>query len=217
MVVKRLESGPEAMQKLEGREKILFELLKHENTIAELISKARMPRFSTYESLKNLLEKGLLEITKEPKFTVVEVQEVVEKKSRGSRWLAPTFGVIALLIACYAIGEYLVPLMLPPGWSPNRKMEIQNNAGGKDAFLASSLSELKVHNLEASIEQGLEEYRATEGSYPYTLEVLVVKRIISKNLLDEAERRWNLVHARQQRRRARVTPPARLIRASLPG
>jgi hypothetical protein len=54
-----------------------------------------------------------------------------------------------------------------------------------EEFLASSLNELKVHHLEAAIEQGLEEYRATEGSYPFTLEVLAVKQIIPRNLLDE--------------------------------
>jgi hypothetical protein len=184
MVLKRQEPECEAAQNLEGREKALFETLTQEKTLAELISQARMPRFCTYESLKNLLEQGLLEITKEPKFTVVEIQEVVEKETKGSRWLLPSFAVIVLLFACYAVGEYLVPRALPPGWSPNRRTEIPDQRGGT-TFLAGSLSEFRLHYLEAAIEEGLEEYRATEGSYPFTLEVLAVKRIIRGSLLDE--------------------------------
>ncbi len=185
MALKHKEPGPDAAEKLEGREKTLFELLTYEKTLAELISKAKMPRFCTYESLKNLLEKGLLQITKEPKFTVVEVQQVVEKKNARSKWLAPSLAVIVLLIACYAAGEYLVPLALPPGWRPHRRAESPKQSRGGEAFLAAGLDELKVHYLEAAIEEGLEEYRATVGSYPFTLEVLAVKRIISKSLLDK--------------------------------
>lgn len=185
MVLKRQEPGPDAAEKLEGREKTLFELLTYEKTLAELISKAKMSRFCTYESLKNLLEKGLLQITKESKFTVVEVQKVVEKKNARSQWLAPSLAVIALLIACYAAGEYLVPLALPPGWSPHRRTESPKQSRGGEVLLAAGLDELKVHYLEAAIEEGLEEYRATVGSYPFTLEVLAVKRVISKSLLDE--------------------------------
>ena len=54
-------------------------------------------------------------------------------------------------------------------------------------LLAASLNEMKFHHLEAAIEEGLEEYRAATGAYPYTLEVLAVKRIISKSLLDRAQ------------------------------
>lgn len=184
MVLKRLEMPKANPPDLNGRESTLYELLKHECTLAELISKAKMPRFCTYESLKNLIEKELLEITKEPRFIVIEPEEIVTEKQAKAKWLVPSLATVVLLIACYAVGEYFVPLVLKPGWSAHRRTTEPKPEQTSDSFLAADLSELKLHHLKAAIEEGLEEYYASQGSYPFTLEILAVKRIVPKNLVD---------------------------------
>jgi len=79
-IVKRNPIPENGRIELEDNEEIIYELLEREMTISELVSRARMARFCTYEALKNLLEKGLLQIVGEP---VQEDEEEIEYVDRG--------------------------------------------------------------------------------------------------------------------------------------
>jgi len=66
MTVRRLEMPAEKPPKLDRQEEIIYELIEDEVRIEDLVSTTRMARFCTYEGIKSLLEKGLLEIGEMP-------------------------------------------------------------------------------------------------------------------------------------------------------
>lgn len=189
MTIKQLAMPAEKPPKLDRQEEVIYELIEGEISIEDLVSMAKMARFCTYEALKNLLEKGLLEIGEIP---VEEVQEVVEpvKKvvKRRKMRVVPTFATILFLLASFAVGEYLVPLVLPPGWSVARSAEPEPVVPAGDTFIAEDLSELHERFALEAIRNGIETHMAVKGSYPITLEILTVRGIISTSLLDEAQR-----------------------------
>ena len=125
MTIKQLAMPAEKPPKLDRQEEIIYELIEGEARIEDLVSTAKMARFCTYEALKNLLEKGLLELGEIPVEEVKEappepVKPVVKRRKMS---IFPTFATVLFLVACFAVGEYLVPLILPPGWSVARSEE----------------------------------------------------------------------------------------------
>ena len=189
MSIKRLAMPAEKPPKLDRQEEVIYELIEGEARIGDLVSVAKMARFCTYESLKSLLEKGLLEIGEIP---VEEVQEIVEPvarvvKRRKMR-VVPTLATILFLFTSFAIGEYLVPMILPPGWSVARPAVPAGEAPAGDMFVAADLGELQERFAIEALRGGIETHLALKGSYPITLEILTVRNIISPSLLDEAQR-----------------------------
>jgi hypothetical protein len=189
MTIKQLPMPEEKPPKFDRQEEIIYELIEGEARIEDLVSTAKMARFCTYEALKNLLEKGLLEIGEIPVEEVKEVPEPVKKvvKRRKMR-VVPTFATILFLLASFAVGEYLVPLALPPGWSVARSAEPVREVPPGEAFVAGDLVELRERFALEAIRNGIETHMASKGSYPITLEILTVRNIISTSLLDEAQR-----------------------------
>mgnify|MGYP006278627605 CR=1 FL=1 len=188
MMVARLPRGknPPAVER---NEEILYDMLTGEKRIRDLVATARMARFCTYEALKGLLEKGLLEITVDARPVVEEEEE--EDRAVASvparKKLAPTIAVVTLLIACFALGEYVVPSVLSPGWSAE-SFSVRDTGGALPADGAGSadLAEFRLHRLEAALRQNLEEYYAARGSYPFTLEILAVKKFVSREIISRA-------------------------------
>jgi hypothetical protein len=185
MVVKRLPMPAENPSELDGSEEMVYDLLEGERAIHEIIYSAKLARFCTYEALKNLLEKGLLLIVKDPKPSeeVVSEKTVVHTGRRGKR-VAPTLTAVILLLASFAIGEYLVPYLLSPGWSARAATLRQMQSSGPKGIPSSSLQKLKLRQLEESLHEALEEYRASKGTYPFTLDILAVRGYGSKKLID---------------------------------
>lgn len=184
MLLRRQDEAEEKQTELERHEAAIYELLEYERSLGELISHARMARFCTYETCKNLLEKGLLEILSEPASLEEAQQEmVIEERTHRSRKLVPAVAAIIVLIASLAIGEYAVPFFCPPGWSSRSRgnVKIVTDTGGQS--LAGSIDELTQRHVEASLREGLEEYFAVKGSYPITLEVLVVSGFVSETVV----------------------------------
>ena len=190
MTIERLPMPTEKPPKLDRQEEIVYELIEGEASIEQLVSTAKMARFCTYEALKNLLEKGLLEIgevpAEETKETVEPVVQQVVKRRKMS--VVPTFATVLFLLASFAVGEYLVPIVLPPGWGVARSAEPAREAGHNDPFMSDDLTELGERHAFEAIRTGIEEHMALRGSYPITLEILTVRNIISAGLLDEAQR-----------------------------
>lgn len=187
LVIKRAPLEEGQREKLEENEEIIYDLLETERSIANLVSNAKMARFCTYEALKNLLEKGLIKIIGEP-IEDEEDEDWIEegdttRTRRGS--LAPTVAALTILIVSFFIGQYAVPYVLPPGWKSSTQY-IHEGAETK----AGSLGELrrfKVNELKSTIENALEEYRAIKGTYPFTLEVLVVRQVLPERVINEAQ------------------------------
>jgi len=185
-IVKRNPIPENGRIELEDNEEIIYELLEREMTISELVSRARMARFCTYEALRNLLEKGLLQIVGEPVQEDEEEIEYVKKSSTGRKGVfAPVVLSVSILLASFAIGEYVVPLTMPPGWKPySARGEVSASSLDPSAI---TLESLKRRRLAAKIENALEEYFALKGSYPFTLEVLVVRELVPKSVIDRAQ------------------------------
>ena len=89
------------------------------------------------------------------------------------------------MITSFAIGEYVIPLLMPPGWTPYR--ESVSAEGDISDSSVISLETLKKRRLASKIENALEEYYALKGSYPFTLEVLVVRELVPKSMIDRAQ------------------------------
>ncbi|MBN1884063.1 MAG: DUF4388 domain-containing protein [Candidatus Krumholzibacteriota bacterium] len=178
MILGRLPLPTEDPPSLDRNEEIVYELLERGRTLGDLVSKARMARFCTYESLKQLLEKELLEITREAAPTgTAPVAERPRMKEPGpgrkQRRVLPTIAAAAALAACFVVGEYLAPRLLPPGWTARSRVV--------RAPIEKRLD-------EAAIRAGLEEYAATRGSYPITLDVLAARRILPAGVIERAGR-----------------------------
>ncbi|MDZ7860904.1 MAG: DUF4388 domain-containing protein [Candidatus Krumholzibacteriota bacterium] len=184
MTFKNISRPEHEFSELTKNEKLIYGMLHEEMKLSNLISRGRMPRFNTYEALKELLEKGMIEIGK---VTTPETEELPpeekEEKSSGKRFL-PTSITILTLIICFFIGEFAVPRVLPPGWS-FRNVKTEHNNGSKAAagnYLAGNIEEIRTRQLEKKVRSALDEYTAEKKSYPLTLEILSIKGYISEEI-----------------------------------
>ena len=114
-IVKRLSKSKAPGVELDELEESVYELLEIQMNIAQLISKARMARFCTYEVLKNLLEKGLLQIIEceIPAEVADETADDVEAAPPKRGYLA-AIAAVGVLIVCFAFGEIVMPSAFPP-------------------------------------------------------------------------------------------------------
>ena len=196
MTVKRLAMPKDKPPKLDKVEEIIYEMLESEVRIGHLISTAKMPRFCTYEALKNLLENGLLEIGEKPvereEKAEVTVAPVVKKRKKI---FAPTFAVLAFLVVSFAIGEFVIPAILPPGWNADFPGAQAGDAPPETGLCAHTMEELNRRLTGASLRYAIEEYRAVTGSYPMTLETLAAKNIVAGSLIEDAQRYGFIYHS----------------------
>lgn len=190
MMVRRLPIQPGSSPGLERPEEIVYEMLEEQTSIAEVVAGARMARFCTYEALKSLLEKELLEITRDagqPEREAAPKERIVRRRTEGRKRALPTLATAAALMLCFAIGEYAVPALLPPGWTADAlQASAAPAARAREPGLSGDLSEFTLRRLETTIGQGLEEYRAVMGEYPFSLEILVVKKILPADVVSRA-------------------------------
>ena len=186
VVIKRNPIPEGEKIELEGEEEIIYELLENATTIGSLVSRAKMARFCTYEALKNLLEKGLLQIIETPKEKEEEEDfEVSIEEGKKSKVFVPALAFISILIAGFFIGEFLIPTLLPASWASFNKSKASVLQLTEDDIV--TLKEFKQRRLLEKISVALEEYYALKGSYPFTLEVLVVRGILPETVIDKAQ------------------------------
>jgi hypothetical protein len=188
-IVKSLPKPKAPTVETDELEESVHTILEKQMSIAELVTKARMARFCTYEVLKNLLEKGLLQIVEVP----VRAEEAAEEPAPEDaaprrRGPAPVIAAAGLLGLCLAFGEFAVPYVLPPGWSVLRHGAVCEAGAPGTASVAPTLLAIESRRIEAAVREGLEEHFALTGAYPGSLETLVSKGLLLRKVLDEAKK-----------------------------
>ncbi|MCX5753877.1 MAG: DUF4388 domain-containing protein [Candidatus Krumholzibacteria bacterium] len=186
-IVKRLPAPAEGKVQIEELEDLIYDILDTPMSIAELVPKARMSRFSTYEALKCLLEKGLLQIIEAEKSVEPDAGEIDAGSVAPRRRLPlPAIAAALALISSLAIGELAVPRLLPPGWGLVRHGAVREASVAGGISVAPTLGELRSRLVEAAVREALEEHLAVKGAYPTGLETLVANGFMPKKIFDEA-------------------------------
>jgi hypothetical protein len=187
-LVKRLPKQPGT--ELDDVEESVYELLVRPMRVGDIIPRARLARFCTYEVLKTLLEKNLLQIieAEKPAEVATETPAVCESVPRRHGFLQAV-AAAGILLFCLAFGEIAVPYILPPGWGVARHGAVRATIETNVATVAPTLGELESRRLEATIREALEEHLAQGGAYPASLETLVSKGFLSRRTLDETRGR----------------------------
>lgn len=185
-ILKRIPPADGKLPELEQAEEDLLALLETETTLGDLVPRARMARFCTMEALKQLLEKGLLQVI--PVEKAVAVDETLGEEEEAKRPAArrrPYFAAATLLAVCLALGEIAVPRLLAPGWSFLRSPGAASMP--VPGVLAPDAAGIKERILERTLLMDLEEYYALNGVYPPSLATLEAQGLLAKRNLDAAE------------------------------
>jgi hypothetical protein len=192
-IVKRLPAPAEGTTRIEELEDLVYDLLENPMSIAEIVPRARMSRFNTYEALKSLLEKGLLQImepeeSEEPDAALVDEGDEAPRR----RLPLPAVAAVLALAASLAVGELAVPRLLPPGWGVLGRGAAREAGVGPGAAVpagatvAPTLEALEPRLVEAAVREALEEHFAVKGAYPSSLETLVSNGLMRQRVLDGA-------------------------------
>jgi hypothetical protein len=186
-MVKRLPAPAEGKVQIEELEDLIYDLLEKPMTIAELIPRARMSRFSTYEALKSLLEKGLLQIIEAEKKEEPDAGEIDAGTEAPPRRLPlPAIAAALVLLSSLAFGELAVPRLLPPGWGVVRHGAVGEASVSSEISVAPTLEALESRLVEAAVREALDEHFAAKGAYPSGLETLVSNGLMPENVFNEA-------------------------------
>jgi hypothetical protein len=186
-IVKRLPAPAEGKVQIEELESLIYDLLENPMSIAGLVPRARMSRFSTYEALKCLLEKGLLQVIEAEKSEEPDAGEIeAGNEAPPRRMPLPAIAAVLAIVASLAFGELAVPRLLPPGWGFVRHGAVVEASAASGVSVAPTLGELESRLIEAAVREALEEHLAVKGAYPTGLETLVSNGFMPKKVLDEA-------------------------------
>jgi len=147
---------------LSPAEKAVMDLLSVERTIDEIIPRARFPRFDTYEALKLLKEKDLVDVS-QPVHAASAGEEESDagKPSRSRRYRNP--------MPLFAAGLAFAACAL---WGARDVLPFFDRSVGVAAGSAIVGSARERNLLEEEIRWHLEVYRARNGAYPGDLSVL---------------------------------------------
>lgn len=172
---------------LEQTEEDIYSLIGNKTTLGELVPRARMARFCTMETLKQLLEKGLIQIVPVEKKTL-EAETAPEKSQeiRSPARRRPNLASAAVLIIAFATGELAVPRILPPGWSMSL-VPHPATMSKRDITSTSGIEGIKERLLEQRIKLAVEEHYAMFGFYCGDLDALVAKGLASARTVHSAK------------------------------
>ncbi|MFO7915581.1 MAG: DUF4388 domain-containing protein [Candidatus Krumholzibacteriales bacterium] len=171
MVISRKPPPEGKPPEMKGNMEFIYELLKNSMNLDRIISSGKMARFCVYDALNKLREEDLIELAIPHETPEIEIREE-EKEVSGRSYSVPVLVIAAVLAACFIAGEYLVPAVLPPGWPV--MAPAGRKAGGTGTDIPG-IDEIRARQLEKKISASLEAYRASEGSYPVTIEILSMK------------------------------------------
>ncbi len=169
LILKELSDGRMTVNKREGagdakdltaNEKAVLSLLTGGRSIDYLVSNARIPRFDTYEALKFLKEKNLIEVEAAPISDQGADKAVVGKKRARARTRKNAFPTLAACAAFVACGIWGVRCV-----APFFRLDPAAASEHGDASRSSTAR----NRFEAQIRWNLEVYRAKNGSYPKDL------------------------------------------------
>jgi hypothetical protein len=185
-IVKRLPA-PDGGAQTEELEDFVYDLLENPLSIAEVVPKARMSRFNTYEALKNLLEKGLLQIVMIEESAEADEEETGEADEEEPRRLpVAAFAAALALVGSIAFGELAAPRVLAPGWAFVHRGAVSEARAASAVSVAPTLDGLESRLIEAAVREALEEHFAVKGVYPTGLETLVSNGLLSGNICGES-------------------------------
>ena len=73
-----------------------------------------------------------------------------------------------------------------PGWTAEAfSGDYRAAAASGEGMLSADLEEFQLRRLEATVSEGLEEYFAVKGTYPFTLEILVVRKFVTRDTVSQ--------------------------------
>lgn len=182
MIVKR-KPGTEVPDDLSATETAFLETLAEDRSIDDLIARAKIPRFETFETLRQLKERDLIEIEdRTPPSSKEEVTPAAGKRTRRKHGRNP-MPLVASVLVFFACGF----------WGARDVLRMDARVeGGKSRVLVSSAERKKT---EETLRWFLEIYRAKNGAYPEELSVLQETKIAPPSFfktVDEHSFRYHL-------------------------
>lgn len=171
--VKACGKGPK-QDDLTTNESTIIGMLSEKRTIDDLVAHAMLPRFDTYEALKNLDEKNLIEVTErhaaEPELSIGT--KIGKRKKRRFRMTRNPLPLLVSLIALTAAGY----------WSSRSIIPIFAKT---TAVTTESEPSLERNQVEAELRWFLEIYKATHGSYPSKVSKLETTGIAPETFMNK--------------------------------
>jgi hypothetical protein len=149
-----------AAKDLTASEKTVLSMLTGGRSIDYLVANARLPRFDTYEAIKSLKEKNLIELEAAPTPDRGAETDVVKKKRTRTRARKNAFPALAACAAFVACGIWGIRCVAP-------FFRLEPAAASENA--GASRSSTARNRFEAQIRWNLEVYRAKNGNYPKDL------------------------------------------------
>lgn len=163
MTVRR-KPGALAEDALSRVETAVFEMITGERTIDDLIAHSKVPRFETFETLRQLKERGLIDVEDHapPEPDRDEVQTVpARRRARRRKNPVPLVTAIVVFIAC---GVWGARDILP--------FRHQNAGGAEGRNARASVLSAERGRIGEGLQWCLEVYKAKYGSYPEDLSIL---------------------------------------------
>jgi hypothetical protein len=174
--VKKRRKPPEK-EDLTGNASAIIELLSEKRTIDDLVARAMLPRFDTYEALRILKEKDLIAVS-ERQSAEPELAIGSRLGKRKRRWFRVAKNPLPLLVS-------LVVLTGAGYWSSRSIVPILK----KDSNVVSeSKPSIERSQVEVELRWYLEVYKAKHGSYPSKISDLETAGIAPDALMDKVGR-----------------------------
>jgi hypothetical protein len=174
ILITRVDNADDADEdKMTENEKTVLGLLDDTMSLNDLISRARMPLFEVYESLKLLKDKDLIK-TKDDNTKVVDEAAAAAAVTVKTRRNPLPFLVVALLFAATLFLGF-------HGF-------VQNFGAHRATVIASIESNSIARNqVEENLRWVIEAYRAQYGAYPHSLQALEDTGLATPRLMKMAD------------------------------
>lgn len=169
-----IKKSGQSGKELSRNEKAVLDLIGEGATLSHLVSHAKMPAFDTYEALKHLKEKRVIETgeTRSPRPSKQDAPlEGSPAPGRGS--LLPTLVSLLIFAAAAWLGAEGIAGHLRP----------QAEQVGRSIYTGS----IARRQTEEKLRHHLEAYRALYGTYPPSLEKVEEAGLLDKRLLERAK------------------------------
>jgi hypothetical protein len=171
VVYRKVRTPPDS---LSGGELALFELLEEERAIEYLVSRAKMPEFDTYETLKRLKDKDLIDTKSDLSWQADEsaAEPTVETASPRSFKRSLSAAVVFILFSLSMFSAAKTSI----GYFKQPVFQLQNSL--YDEAVARSQLKEKLHWI-------IESYRVEYGTYPAQLSTLLESQFVSEPFMEK--------------------------------
>jgi hypothetical protein len=162
---------PNKDEELTRNENAILELLDEERTLSYLIGRAKVPQYETYEAVRYLFDKELVEIVLEESTgtTGTAPSRARRRRARSRRNLLPFAVSLVLFAGALAVGANRTMPYLEGVVTGGRARSVETPSGRS--------------RTEATLRWTLEAYYAKNGEYPSALSGLVESGLASDTFL----------------------------------